>query len=90
MLKKRTILKLFVLMTIFVGQAHLAAQKIHYSTLHDDCEETETTPEECCEAASHCHHHRFPSQQPDKIAEEQYEDAGWPGRRDELSDILMR
>lgn len=88
-MKKESLLKYFLMALLSIGQGSLIAQTIHYSTLHGDCAEVESNPcdaghQRCC----HPHHDRY---QTDQLAEEQFQDAGWPGRRDdELSDQLMR
>jgi len=75
------------------SQADLGAQHLHYSTLSGYCEDAEDNAPECCQAEpSHgnCPRKEFHWWERDDIAEEDYETSGWPGRRDELSDILSR
>ncbi len=90
MMKNTGALKFFVFAAMLIGHGQLAAQHIHYSTLHGDCEDVETNSADCKEPSQCCHHHRRPSQQPDPMAEELFDDSSWPSRRDELSDMLMR
>ena len=88
---KRTI-GVIGLLTTAVGA--LDAQHIHYQTRSGYCVDTNEvlSNDECCEPCEEgVTRRRFRDWQEDQFLEEQYEDTGWPSRRDdELSDILMR
>ncbi len=81
-----------VAMLLAVNQIDLCAQHLHYSTLSGYCEDAEENGAESCEEPPcHCPHKNFRWRDRDPIAEEEFDAAGWPGRRDdELSDQLMR
>ena len=81
-MKTKLVYKSFFLGLMLLGQGSLAAQNIHYTTLHGDCEDVQSNPNECHEQPRCCHYNN--RYQTDQFAEEQFEDASWPSSQESL------
>lgn len=71
---------------------HIYSTNLYYPSPTVSCNGDMEGAESDCDEGSECDCEivYFPSQQPDRLAEEQHNEVGWAARRDELSDDLSR